>query len=217
MTAERRLRPAEMTDPALWERIQTAQLPGSKAQHSFARTLAYATDLPVFEAREVEEEYRRFLYLATVTDEARAPAPQVHQAWRLHAQSARYADFCIQVLGKPLPFTDAARKFAAATAYRKTLAAYVGEFGTRPPATVWTQALRVRVPRWLFAHAFILGFSGIVSWQSATPLYFAIGVALSLALYGLDLFEEHLSRAYRSFGKRLSDDLDYFLDGSGGR
>jgi hypothetical protein len=188
-----------------------APLPASKARHEFSQALALVSDLPVVEAREVEEEYRRWLYLAALTDNVRVPAEPVRKAWALHAQNDEYATFCASVLGKPLVVDDGARRFGANATYRRTLEAYLKEFGTAPPATVWPRAMSPRIPRWLTAHAVVLGFSGMFALESGEPLMLAVGLGLSLSIYGLDLYSVHLKRSRRGFGADLSDDLSYFL------
>lgn len=200
-----------MTDPHLWERIQFAALPDSIARHEFAVALAYQIDVPIAEARDVVREYRRFLYLATITDQHRVPPEPVRKAWAMHALSPDYADFCASVLKKPLAFDDGTRKFGAHGAYRRTLSAYLREFGTTPPATFWPPAIKPRLPRWPAAHASVLGITGLLALNSAAPLTFAIGVALSLAIYGLDLYGAYLSARRRGLGAAVSDDLAYFL------
>lgn len=209
-------RTGKLTDPHLWNRIRMAPLPASKAQHEFAQALAHAIDLPVFEAREVEQEYRRYLYLAAITDALRVAPEPVRKAWIMHARSPEYTAFCAGVLGKALQLDDGARKFGANAAYRRTLEAYVQEFGTLPPTTVWPAAVSPRLPRWLTAHAAVLGFTGMIAWERGEPLIFATGVGLSLALYGLDVYGAHMGRGRRGFGADLSDDLSYFLNDSRG-
>ncbi|GKY87256.1 hypothetical protein [Sinisalibacter aestuarii] len=206
-----------LSDPRLWDRIRLAALPASKAQHEFAQALAHVSDLPLLEAREVEEEYRRWLYLAAATDALRIPPEPVRKAWVIHNQSADYNEFCAEVLARPLPLDDGARKFGANGAYRRTLQAYLREFGTPPPRTIWQAAVTPRLPRWLTAHAAVFGFTGMVAWERGEPLILALGLAMSLAIYGLDLYGAHLGRARRGFGADLSEDLSYFLNESGGR
>lgn len=201
----------QMTDPHLWQRIRHAPLPVSKARHEFAEALAFQIDLPVFEARELVEEYRRFLYLAAITDQHRVPPRAVRQAWMLHAAHPEYSAFCAGVLGKPLGVDDGTRKFGVNLSYGRTLEAYLREFGAPPPATVWPPAIQPRVPRWLTAHAAVLGFTGMVAWERADPIVLATGLGISLAIYGLDVYAAHLGRERRGIGAAVSDDLDYFL------
>ena len=200
-----------LTDPHLWDRIRIAPLPASKSRHEFAEALAYQVDLPVFEAREVVQEYRRFLYLAAVTDEHRVPPEPVRQAWAMHARSPEYTAFCAGAVCKPLGLDDATRKFGANLAYRRTLEAYEREFGQTPPSAIWPPVVTPRMPRWLTAHAAVLGFTGMVAWESGEPLMFATGLGVSLAIYGLDVYGAHLLRERRGISADVSDDLAFFL------
>jgi len=209
--------PGRMTDPHLWDRIKLATLPVSPARHEFPQALAYMSDLPVYEAREVVEEYRRFLYLAAISDDHRVPPEPVRKAWEMHAHNPEYTAFCAGALGKPLGLDDGARKFGANAAYRRTLEAYEREFGTLPPAAIWPPAIQLRVPRWLTAHAAVLGLTGILAFERGEPLLFAAGVGMSLVLYGLDVYGEHLRRDRHGLGADVSADLAYFLSESDAR
>ena len=207
----------EMTDPHLWSRICMAPLPATRDGRVFARALAQTSDLPLVDAREIEAEYRRFLYLAAITEAARVVPAQVRQAWQMHAQSPEYVAFCTSVLGKPLPLDDTTRMLGAARAYDETRAAYMREFGHAPPPVYWPEGVSPRVPRWLVAHAAILGLAGSLAYGQGQPLFLAAGVGLALALYGFDLYSAHLGRRRRAFGERMSDDLSHFLNQTPGR
>ncbi|SMH33896.1 hypothetical protein SAMN05661107_0473 [Maritimibacter sp. HL-12] len=209
-------RNGEMTDSLLWSRIRMAPLPATRDGREFHCALALASDLPLSEAREIEMEYRRFLYLAAITDAPRVVPPQIRRAWQMHAQSPEYALFCNGVVGKALPLDDATRMLGAARAYHETRAAYRAEFGQNPPRFYWPEGVRPRVPRWLVAHAVILGLSGMVAYAQGQPLILAGGIGLALGLYGLDLYFAHVSRKRSAFGDRLSDDLSHFLNQSQG-
>lgn len=204
-------RKGNLTDPHLWDRIRAAPLPVSRARHEFHETLAYQLDLPAYEARELVEEYRRFLYLVAITDAPRVAPEPVRKAWAMHAQSPDYSAFCAGALCRSLVLDDGTRKFGANSAYHRTLEAYVSEFGTRPPASVWPQAISPRIPRWLTAHAAVLGFTGVIAWEQGEPLILATGLGMSMAIYGLDVYGAHMSRERRGLGTAVSDDLDYFL------
>lgn len=200
-----------MTDPHLWARIRMAPLPMSKTHHEFCEALAYQIDLPVFEAREVVEEYRRFLYLAAITDAPLAPPEPVRQAWEMHAQSPEYSAFCAGVVCKPLGLGDVPGKLTASGAYRRTRAVYCREFAKAPPPAIWPVASGPRLPRWLTLHAAVLGFTGVIAWESGEGLVFVTGVAISLAVYGLDVYGAHLFRARPGLSTDLSNDLAFFL------
>jgi len=201
-----------MTDPHLWSRIRLAPLPATRDGREFHRALAHAQDLPLTEARDIEEEYRRFLYLAAIGDAFRVAPPLVREAWQMHAQSPEYVPFCASVLGRELPLDDGSRMLGAAGAYRETRTAYQREFNTRPPRHHWPEGIAPRLPRWLPAHLVILGISGSLAFGHGELLVFAAGLGISLALYGLDLYTSLFGRKGNAFGDRMSDDLSHFLN-----
>ncbi|WP_188527457.1 hypothetical protein [Sinisalibacter lacisalsi] len=194
-----------------------APLPATRDGREFHGALAQANDLPLADAREIEVEYRRFLYLAAISDAPRVVPAQIRQAWQMHARNPDYVHFCTSVLGKPLPLDDTTRMLGASRAYHQTRAAYMREFGHRPPALYWPDGVAPRVPRWLVAHAAILGLSGAFAYGRGEPLFLAAGVGLALVLYGADLYTAHLGRKRRAFGDRMSDDLSHFLNRTPGQ
>lgn len=136
------------TRPALWYRIRGAHLPVDQGGRSFAETLADVTGLDAAGAHRLEVEYRRFLYLASITREARVPPGLVRVAWSCHAEHEGYdKDFCEWVLGRRLTFAPTID--GPALAYAATVAAYAQEFGTSPPAEIWPEpALAASVRLW---------------------------------------------------------------------
>lgn len=102
---------------------------------------------PEFTAR-VLEEYRRFLFLATVCDRAVCPSEAVDAAWHLHLIHSRsyWGDLCDGVLAAPLHHDASAGGAAEGrrhrAMYRRTLAAYASWFGATPPSDIWPPAWR---------------------------------------------------------------------------
>lgn len=204
-------RSAGLSDAALWDRIRAAALPASHDGSDFSRRLANAGDMPLVEAREVEEEYRRFLYLCTISDEPRVPPAPVRLAWSIHANAPEYSAFCAGTLKKPLPFDDAARLLGAAGAYQRMRADYLREFAAAPPREIWPTSIAPRMPRWLGAHAAILGFAAVMAWGRHEPLILAIGLGLSLLVYGVDLWSSRAAQRRRGIGEAANRDLSYWL------
>ncbi len=206
-----------MSDQIRWCRIRVAPLPVSRSGANFASAIARAADLPLTDAVDVVEEYLRFLYLCAITDRPRVAPPLVRLAWRLHAQSPEYAAFCAGTLGKSLVFDDNTRQLSAARAYDETLAAYRAEFRAEPLDTVWPETVQSRLPRWGGLHLLILGFAAALAFGRGEPLLFAVGLGLSLMLYGVDLLLLHRGRLRGGFGDAASDDLSFWLhrEGSG--
>ncbi len=125
-----------MTDPSLWCRIRGAMLPVERDGRSFARQLADVTGLAPDEARALEGEYRRFLYLAALTAAPREPLGLLRAAWEYHAGFEGYLyDFCPWVLDRHLPAGPVTK--LSAPAYAATWFDYGAEFGAPPPEPFW--------------------------------------------------------------------------------
>ena len=116
---------------------------------------------------------------------------------------------------RALPIEDSTRMLGANRAYRRTRADYVREFGQKPRRFVWPDRVSPRLPRWLAAHAAILGLTGAVAWSRDAPLALAAGLSVSLALYGFDLWSSHRRRLRKGLGEAMTSDLNYWLEGTG--
>ena len=125
-----------MSDPSLWFRIRGAMLPVDRAGRSFARQLSEVTGLAVEAAKALEDEYRRFLYLAALTPSPREPLGLLRKAWEYHAGFEGYLyDFCPWVLDRHLPAGPVTK--LSAPAYAATWFDYGVEFGAPPPESYW--------------------------------------------------------------------------------
>lgn len=205
--------PTGFTNPDLWLRVRTAPLPMTRDGLDFAGTLARLRDMPLSDARDLVTEYRRFLYLAALDETASVPPATLVMALEWHRQSPDFAAFCTHVLDIGAPLGDGARKLGSAAAYRATRAAYRREFGERPPALVWPGRITPRLPRWLVLHGLVLGAGGLAAWQAQAPVAMAVGVGVSLMIYGLDVWDSaHRRRQRTDIGAALTRDLRHFLN-----
>jgi hypothetical protein len=129
-------------DAALWSRLQAMQLDAPDASLTFTRRLARENGWSVARAREVVEEYRRFLYLAARAGHPVTPSDAVDQAWHLHLVYTRHywGVLCREVLGFDLhhgPTLGGQREQAKfGDWYSRTLESYRSAFG-EPPAGIW--------------------------------------------------------------------------------
>jgi hypothetical protein len=129
-------------DAALWSRLQAMQIDGPDASLTFTRRLARENGWSVARAREVVEEYRRFLYLAARAGHPVTPSDAVDQAWHLHLIYTRHywGVLCHEVLGFDLhhgPTLGGQREQAKfGDWYSRTLESYRSAFG-EPPADIW--------------------------------------------------------------------------------
>ncbi len=93
------------------------------------------------------EEYRKFLYLAAISDRKVTPSRKVDAVWHLHlTYTQNYWDgLCDQILGGAMhhePATGPAEAGRFADQYRYTHALYQREFGHPRPRKYWTRRPR---------------------------------------------------------------------------
>jgi hypothetical protein len=118
------------------------------ASLSFSRRLALDNDWTVHFSARVEQEYKRFLYLAANCGHAVTPSDEVDQAWHLHlAYSRHYWDvLCGSVLKRPLHHGPTEGGSQENSRYREqyleTLESYRIVFNTEPPSDIWPDAER---------------------------------------------------------------------------
>lgn len=130
----------------LWDRLQAFALDEIDAHAPFSARLAREQGWSRAFARQVIEEYKKFLYLGCVGEHPVTPSEQVDAAWHLHMIYTRsyWNDLCPRVLGRPFhhgPSKGGAkeqRKFH--DWYERTLRAYEACFGYKPPADIWPAA-----------------------------------------------------------------------------
>lgn len=149
----------KLPDPELWQKLREFSISPPDTQLSFTQRLARENGWTEFFAAGVVHEYKKFIYLLCVTNEALTPSEEVDQAWHLHLAYARnyWEELCDGILQRRIYHTPTeggaveAEKFWVA--YALTLQRYSEIFG-EPPASFWpsvenrfsNQALSVRVP-----------------------------------------------------------------------
>lgn len=109
----------------------------------FSRRLARENAWTVGFASRVIEEYKRFIYLACVSDAPVTPSDEVDQAWHLHLAYTRsyWDELCETALRRKLhhgPTKGGKREGEKFDAwYERTKAFYATEFDTPPPIDIW--------------------------------------------------------------------------------
>lgn len=129
---------------ALYEQIQAFSFDQSDAQLSFSQRLARDNSWSLEYAEQVIEEYKKFVFLAVVSQHPVTPSDQVDQVWHLHLTYTRsyWIDFCWQVLQVPLHHDPTlggeveTQKFN--DWYSKTLESYEHFFEQIPPTDIWS-------------------------------------------------------------------------------
>ncbi|MDY7014062.1 MAG: hypothetical protein SVX43_10795 [Cyanobacteriota bacterium] len=127
----------------LYHRIQAFSLDRSDACLPFSQRLARENGWSLEETQHVIEEYKKFTFLAVVTDHPVTPSERVDRVWHLHLSYTRsyWEEFCPQVLQFPLHHEPTCGGEAENQKfddwYRKTLESYEQFFGQIPPEEIW--------------------------------------------------------------------------------
>ena len=127
-----------MRDPALWQRLQAHPFDDPAAERPYSERLRRGLRLSEGAAEDLIAEYRRWIYLCTVSEARLSPPPLVDAAWHLHLTYTRdYWERLPRALGTRPPHhdpatgpEDEARHGAQYAAARKL---YEAEFGAPPP------------------------------------------------------------------------------------
>ncbi|MSU90124.1 hypothetical protein GE300_10930 [Rhodobacteraceae bacterium 2CG4] len=140
-----------MRDPALWNRLRDHAFDDPRAEVPFTRKLRIGEGWSRRLTARVLDEYRRFLYLAAVSDGRVTPSRKVDRAWHLHLSYTRdYWQRLCPLLGRELhhePSSGPAEDARHLAQYRETLALYRQEFDAAPPRSVWPKPPREQRPR----------------------------------------------------------------------
>ncbi|MFN0060599.1 MAG: glycine-rich domain-containing protein [Planctomycetota bacterium] len=134
------MRPSELT---LWEKLSTFQIGPEDCALSFVDRLARENGWSRKFARNVVDEYKRFLLLAVSAGHPVTPSDAVDQAWHLHLtySDSYWNELCPHVLGRALhhgPTRGGANEDEKYRDwYARTLSSYRRIFGTDPPTAVW--------------------------------------------------------------------------------
>lgn len=133
-------------DLELWNKLSDYRLDDPSAAYRFSDRLAHENGWPKSFARQAVDEYKKFVYLAAISDTPVTPSDIVDQVWHLHLTFTRsyWDDMCANVLARPLHHGPTKGGRSEDAKYRKqyaeTLALYRSEFGTEPPAEFWPAA-----------------------------------------------------------------------------
>lgn len=130
-----------MKDPELLKRLEWFDFPLKYPGETLLSHLVDKTALGDRKARIAVKEYRRFLYLAAVSDREVVPSPLIDHLWQLHITLSRtyFEDFCPRIIGRVIIRQPRRPGAANDLAYAETLTLYAAEFGERSDRNVWPE------------------------------------------------------------------------------
>lgn len=137
----------------LYHRIQAFEIDEPNVSLPFSQRLARENHWSLAYSQQVIEEYKKFLFLAIVTDCPIVPSEAVDKAWHLHLTYTHsyWDDLCAQVLQKPLHHCPtkggASQRELFWECYGETLNLYETVFRCCPPVEIWQPPIvRFRQP-----------------------------------------------------------------------
>lgn len=125
-----------LVNPELWQNVENFELSSPFDEFGFITRLEYENNWTIGFAEKAVQEYKKFMFLAAVSDEMVSPSEIVDTVWHLHLiYSESYKEFC-RILGKNIehkPSThNRKEKDKYAKAYQYTLQQYQLHFGKQP-------------------------------------------------------------------------------------
>ncbi|MCT0206554.1 TIGR04222 domain-containing membrane protein [Synechococcus sp. CS-1332] len=129
----------------IYRRIQAYELDGPSHQIGFVRHLMRQQGWSREHCLRAIEEYKKFVFLASVAGHQAVPSDAVDQVWHLHLlySESYWEDFCPNVLGRRLQHCPAQGGWQERERfhhlYRATIDSYRQSFG-EPPLDLWPPA-----------------------------------------------------------------------------
>ncbi len=151
-------------------------------------------------ARRCLEEYKKFIYLAAVSETPVTPSDEIDQVWHLHLTYTQsyWIDLCQSILEKPLHHgptkggSNESNKYKSQ--YRLTLDKYTEVFKENPPQDIWPDCQKRfrdadKFVRLNSADYFLLKRKPLVSLSTIAtlPLFLAACVKSDVGVVGIAL------------------------------
>ena len=132
-----------MKDPILWSKIQNFQLDEPDVKFPFSKRLARDNNWSHEFAKDVIEEYKKFIYLCCTSTDPITPSDSVDQAWHLHLTYTKsyWKKFCGETLNREIHHNPTkggnSERNKFSDFYDRTFELYNTEFGIDPPKHIW--------------------------------------------------------------------------------
>lgn len=139
-----------MRDKALWDKLAAFDFSLSGPERTLFAKLTKATTLSSEMVDHVMTEYRKFPYVAAVSDKVVAPSKLLDDVWHIHMLDTRaYLDgLCREVIGKTIHHMPGRPVAYKDEAYLTTLQLYQEEFGYLPNHRIWPSPRKSRLWIW---------------------------------------------------------------------
>lgn len=127
----------------LWNQIKSFELDDPDSSLSFTDRLARENGWTIEFSIRAILEYKKFIFLLTISNHPLTPSDQVDQVWHLHLlyTQSYWEDFCENLLNRKIhhgPTKGGAKENEKFTNwYEKTKNLYLETFKKQPPTDIW--------------------------------------------------------------------------------
>lgn len=190
-----------MQDQDLFQKIIDFDFDTTNYHLNFTRRLAERHAWAWEYACELVQEYRRFMYLAAISDQEISPSKPIDEAWHLHLEDHdNYARFCHDAIGKYIehrPASEASEAERMRAQYARTLELYLKEFGEVPYCYYWPTVRHNRRPDKRYKTGKELGYFGsLVTVGGLLVLGASSTIAFTVVFAGVAMTSSGLMIAY---------------------
>lgn len=132
------------TQTNIWDNVLKFNLDQPISEYNFSTRLAYENGWSLSFTQRAIEEYKRFMFLATISPEVVSPSPLVEVVWHQHLiYTQSYHEFC-EILGKQIIHTPSIHTHSEKNSFEQTgkhtLALY-RQFWGEPPKDIWLDSV----------------------------------------------------------------------------
>lgn len=126
----------------IWIKIKNFEVDDVDASFAFTNRLARENNWSLEYALRAVLEYKKFIFLITISNFPQTPSDQIDQVWHLHLlyTESYWIDLCKNTLDKSIhhgPTKGSEERSLFKEQYSKTLNFYESVFKEKPPKDIW--------------------------------------------------------------------------------
>ena len=127
----------------IWDKLERFGFDSEGTQLTFSKRLARENGWNSNYTARVIEEYKKFIFLLTISKHPLTPSDQVDQVWHLHLlyTQSYWEDFCENIIKRKIHHGPTrgggAEKTKYTNWYEKTKELYFDVFNTETPKDIW--------------------------------------------------------------------------------
>lgn len=126
----------------IWDKIKNFEIDDINSSFTFTNRLSRENDWSIEYALRTILEYKKFIFLITISDFPQTPSDQIDQVWHLHLlyTESYWIDLCKNTINKSIhhgPTKGSEEKSMFKEQYLKTLKFYESTFKEKPPKDIW--------------------------------------------------------------------------------